>query len=41
VAVGSDLVDGKTIAAGDYQVFTERARKYLEIIQTTRAEMAG
>lgn len=41
VAVGSDLVDGKTIAAGDYGVFTERARKYLGIIQQTRAELAG
>ncbi len=41
IAVGSDLVDGKTIAAEDYDVFTERARKYLEIIQATRSEMAG
>jgi len=39
VAVGSDLVDGKTIAAGKFEVFTERTQRYLAIIAAARDEM--
>lgn len=41
VAVGSELVDPVTIKEGRYEVFEERARQYLDIVQRTRAEMAG
>lgn len=41
VAVGGELVDGKTIAAGAYAVFTERARQFLEVVAKARAEMAA
>ncbi|MBC8165007.1 MAG: bifunctional 4-hydroxy-2-oxoglutarate aldolase/2-dehydro-3-deoxy-phosphogluconate aldolase [Bryobacteraceae bacterium] len=39
VAVGSELVDAQTILNGQYVVFEERARQYLEIVRRTRAEM--
>lgn len=39
VAVGSDLVDSRTIREGRFEVFEERARKFLEVIQAARAEM--
>jgi len=39
VAVGSDIVDGKTIKEGKFEVFEERARKYLEVVRAARAEM--
>ncbi|MCZ2080595.1 MAG: bifunctional 4-hydroxy-2-oxoglutarate aldolase/2-dehydro-3-deoxy-phosphogluconate aldolase [Bryobacteraceae bacterium] len=39
VAVGGELVDAKTIAEGKFDVFEERARKYLEVIARTRSEM--
>lgn len=39
VAVGGELVDAKTIAEGNYQVFEERAKQYLAIVGKTRAEM--
>lgn len=39
VAVGSELVDAQTIVNGQYVVFEERARQYLEIVRRTRAEM--
>lgn len=39
VAVGGELVDAKTIKEGKYEVFTERARQYLEVIARARAEM--
>jgi len=41
VAVGGELVDAKTIKEGNYEVFTERARQFLEIVSKTRAEMAA
>ncbi len=40
VAVGGELIDPKTIAEGKFEVFTERARQYIEVVQKTRAEMA-
>ena len=39
VAVGSDLVDGKTIREGRFDVIEERARRFVEVIEATRAEM--
>jgi 2-dehydro-3-deoxyphosphogluconate aldolase/(4S)-4-hydroxy-2-oxoglutarate aldolase len=39
VAVGGELVDAKTIQAGKYEVFTERARQYLAAVAQARAEM--
>ncbi len=39
VAVGGELVDAKTIAEGKFEVFEERAKKYLEVIARTRSEM--
>lgn len=39
VAVGGELIDPKTIAEGKYEVFTERARQYVEIVRKTREEM--
>jgi 2-dehydro-3-deoxyphosphogluconate aldolase/(4S)-4-hydroxy-2-oxoglutarate aldolase len=41
VAVGGELIDAKTIHEGKFEVFTERARQYLEIVRQTRAELAG
>lgn len=40
VAVGGELIDGKTIAEGKYEVFEQRAKQYLEVIAKARAEMA-
>lgn len=39
VAVGAELVDAKTIKEGRYEIFTERARKFLEVIAAAREEM--
>jgi len=39
VAVGAELVDAKTIEEGRYEVFEERARKYLAVIKAARSEM--
>jgi 2-dehydro-3-deoxyphosphogluconate aldolase/(4S)-4-hydroxy-2-oxoglutarate aldolase len=39
VAVGGELVDAKTIATGNYEVFEERAKQYLEVIANARDGM--
>ncbi len=39
VAVGAELVDAKTIKEGRYEVFTQRARQFLDVIAKARAEM--
>jgi 2-dehydro-3-deoxyphosphogluconate aldolase / (4S)-4-hydroxy-2-oxoglutarate aldolase len=39
VAVGGELVDAKTIKEGNYPIFTERARRFLDVVKTARAEM--
>src|SRR5438105_7749237 len=39
IAVGGELVDGKTIAEGRYEVIEERARQYLAAVAKARAEM--
>jgi 2-dehydro-3-deoxyphosphogluconate aldolase/(4S)-4-hydroxy-2-oxoglutarate aldolase len=41
VAVGGELVDAKTIKEGKFEVFEERAKQYLAVVQKTRAEMKG
>jgi 2-dehydro-3-deoxyphosphogluconate aldolase/(4S)-4-hydroxy-2-oxoglutarate aldolase len=41
VAVGAELIDPKTIAEGKYEVFEDRARKYLAAIQKARTEIAS
>ncbi len=41
VAVGGELIDAQTIREGKYEVFIERARQYIALIQKTRAEMAA
>src|SRR5579883_1086729 len=39
VAVGSELVDGKSIKEGRYDIIEERARQYLAVIAKARSEM--
>jgi len=39
VAVGGELVDAKTIKEGNYAIFTERAKRFLDVVKTARAEM--
>jgi 2-dehydro-3-deoxyphosphogluconate aldolase / (4S)-4-hydroxy-2-oxoglutarate aldolase len=39
IAVGSELIDAQTIKEGRYEVFEERAARYLEIVRKTRAEL--
>ncbi len=41
VAVGGELIDAQTIKDGNYEVFTERAKQYIALIEKTRAEMAA
>jgi len=39
VAVGAELIDTANIRAGHFEVFEERAKRFLEVIRKTRAEM--
>ena len=39
VAVGAELIDSVNIRDGHYEVFEERAKRFLEVIRKTRAEM--
>jgi len=41
VAVGSELVDAKTIKEGRFDIIEERTRQYLAVIAKARAEMTG
>jgi len=41
VAVGGELVDAKTIKEGKYNIFEERAKQYLAVVQKARAEIAA
>src|ERR1035438_4786353 len=34
VAVGGELVDAKTLKEGNYQIFTERAKRFLDAVKT-------
>jgi 2-dehydro-3-deoxyphosphogluconate aldolase / (4S)-4-hydroxy-2-oxoglutarate aldolase len=40
VAVGGELIDAKSVAAGNYAVFEERAKQYLAKVREARAEQA-
>jgi 2-dehydro-3-deoxyphosphogluconate aldolase/(4S)-4-hydroxy-2-oxoglutarate aldolase len=40
VAVGSELVDAKTIKEGRYDLIEDRAKQYLAVVAKARAEMA-
>jgi 2-dehydro-3-deoxyphosphogluconate aldolase/(4S)-4-hydroxy-2-oxoglutarate aldolase len=40
VAVGGELVDQKTMDAGKYEVFEERARQFLEVVAGARKKRA-
>lgn len=40
LGVGADLVDTKALRAGDGKSITERARQFIEIVQTARAEIS-
>jgi 2-dehydro-3-deoxyphosphogluconate aldolase/(4S)-4-hydroxy-2-oxoglutarate aldolase len=39
VAVGGELVDGKSVAEGRFEVIEQRAKQYLEAVAKARAEM--
>lgn len=39
VAVGGELVDGKTLKAKTYHVITERCQQYLDVIEKARLEL--
>ncbi len=39
VAVGAELVDSQTIKEGKFEVFTQRAKAFLEVIAKAREEM--
>ncbi|GAB4358267.1 MAG: bifunctional 4-hydroxy-2-oxoglutarate aldolase/2-dehydro-3-deoxy-phosphogluconate aldolase [Bryobacter sp.] len=39
VAVGGELIDAKTIAEGKFELFTERARQYLQVVKEARAAL--
>jgi 2-dehydro-3-deoxyphosphogluconate aldolase/(4S)-4-hydroxy-2-oxoglutarate aldolase len=41
VGVGSELVDAKTVAAGKYEVFAERARQFRAKVTEARAKAAA
>ncbi len=41
VGVGSELVDAKSIAAGLYHVFTERAKQFQEVVARVRTPSAA
>lgn len=40
VGVGGELVDAKSCAAGNYQIFTDRARQFLEAVKGHRSQKA-
>ncbi len=39
VAVGAELIDNANIREGHYEVFEERAKRFLDVIAKTRAQM--
>jgi 2-dehydro-3-deoxyphosphogluconate aldolase/(4S)-4-hydroxy-2-oxoglutarate aldolase len=41
VAVGGELIDGANIRAGHYELFEERAKRFLEVIKKTREQMSA
>jgi 2-dehydro-3-deoxyphosphogluconate aldolase/(4S)-4-hydroxy-2-oxoglutarate aldolase len=41
VAVGGELIDGKTIQEGRYEVFEDRAKQYLQVVKSARTKTAA
>jgi 2-dehydro-3-deoxyphosphogluconate aldolase/(4S)-4-hydroxy-2-oxoglutarate aldolase len=41
LGVGSQLVDPKRIATGDFQYLRDQAKRYVEVVQQTRASLSG
>jgi 2-dehydro-3-deoxyphosphogluconate aldolase/(4S)-4-hydroxy-2-oxoglutarate aldolase len=41
VAVGGELIDGASIRAGHFELFEERAKRFLEVIKKTREQMSA
>ncbi len=41
IAVGGNLVDKAAVAAGDWQVLTDTARKYVEVVRAARQDGGG
>ncbi len=41
VGVGSELIDNQTVASGKYEVFVERARKYIQKVEKFRSELSS
>lgn len=41
VGVGSELIDSKTVAEGNYKIITERARKFREAADSARGKKTG
>jgi 2-dehydro-3-deoxyphosphogluconate aldolase/(4S)-4-hydroxy-2-oxoglutarate aldolase len=39
VAVGGELIDSANVRAGKHEVFEERAKQFLEVVRSTRAQM--
>lgn len=39
VAVGGELVDHTNVRAGNFDLFEERAKRFIEVVRKTRAEM--
>jgi 2-dehydro-3-deoxyphosphogluconate aldolase/(4S)-4-hydroxy-2-oxoglutarate aldolase len=39
VGVGAELIDAQNIRAGKYEVFEDRARRFLEVVAKTREQM--
>ena len=40
VAVGAELIDGENVRAGRHDVFEDRAKRFLDVIRTTREQLA-
>jgi len=38
VGVGGELVDATSVAAGNYQIFTDRARQFMEAVKAHRKQ---
>ena len=41
VAVGAELIDEKTIQSGKFEIFEERAHRFVEVVRKYRAEAAA
>ena len=41
IAVGGEIVDKKAVASRNWDVITENARKFIDLVSRTRKEIAG